>query len=174
MEGRGVHRVGGVDPAAVEQALAPVEHLAAEAGGQRHAGEVPVAIDVGVEDFRVAASDAAGFAGEVVVLGEGLARLRRCVVVVVVVALVHDLGVIEGRAAQEQAIVAVGRAEVGGGLVDLGNQAGIEVAVAVVAVDVVVGLVPALHAPQRAVGQGGIQGTVDFVIGEAELHRLRR
>ncbi|MCY1183460.1 hypothetical protein D9M73_240840 [compost metagenome] len=110
---------------------------------------------------------------EAVILREVLAWLDRVVVVQVVVALVHDLGVIESGATNEQAVVLVGRFQVGSDLVDLGNQAGIEVAVAVVGVDVVVGLVAPLDAPQLAVGNSGIQGTGNFVVGEAEFHRLR-
>ena len=115
--------------------------------------------------------DVAGLAGETVV-GIALARLRWIVVAVVVVALVHDLGVIERRAADEHAIVAPGRLQVRGDLVDLGNQAGIEVAVAVVGVDVVVALVLPLHPPQGAVGQGGIERTGHLVVEEAEFDGL--
>ena len=168
----GVHRVGGVDPATVEDALAPVEHLAAEARAQRHVADVPAAVDVGVEDFRLVPGDIAGLAGETVVVGIALARLRWIVVAVVVVALVHDLGVIERRAADEHAIVAPGRLQVRGDLVDLGNQAGIEVAVAVVGVDVVVALVLPLHPPQGAVGQGGVERTGHLVVEEAEFDGL--
>ncbi len=116
--------------------------------------------------------DVAGLAGETVVVGIALARLRWIVVAVVVVALVHDLGVIERRAANEHAIVAPGRLQVRGDLVDLGNQAGIEVAVAVVGVDVVVALVLPLHPPQGAVGQGGIERTGHLVVEEAEFDGL--
>ncbi|MNP35190.1 hypothetical protein D3C76_1285120 [compost metagenome] len=114
----------------------------------------------------------AGPVGEAVVLRIVLARLTRVVVVQVVVALVHDLGVIESGATDKHAVVLVGRFQVGSDLVDLGNQAGIEVAVTVVGVDVIVALVPPLHAPQLAVGNGGIDGTGNFIVGEAELHRL--
>ncbi|MND77035.1 hypothetical protein D3C80_686990 [compost metagenome] len=168
----GIHRVGGVHAATVEDALAPVEHLLADTAGDRHIGHVPVAIEVGVEDLRIAACLVAGLVGEAVILREVLARLGRVVVVQVVVALVHDLGVIESGATDKHAVVLVGRFQVGSDLVDLGNQAGIEVAVTVVGVDVVVGLVPPLHAPELAVGNGGVDGTGNFIVGEAELHRL--
>src|SRR5690606_25829298 len=104
---------------------------------------------------------------------KALARLNRRVGIVIVVALVHDLGVIESSATDKDTVITVRRLKVRGNFEHFGNQAGIEVAIAVVGIDVVVGLVLALYAPQLAVGDGGVNGAGDFVVGEAELHRLR-
>ena len=166
----GVDRVGGVDATAIEDALAPVEYLATDLDGQRHAADIPVTVNVSVENLGVGACAVARLIGEMVVVRIALARP----VVVVVVALVHDLGVIEGGAAHEQAVVLVVGLQVRGDLEYLGNQAGIEVAIAVVAVGIVVGLVLALHSVQLAVGQRGIQRAGHFAVDEAELHRTRR
>ena len=114
----------------------------------------------------------ARLAGEGVVMRITLARLRRSIGIVVIVALVHDLRVIERGTTNECTIVLVGHFKVGGDLEHFGDQAGIEVAITVVGVDVVVGLVLTLDTPQLAVGDGGIDGTGDLVVGEAELHRM--
>ncbi|MNZ47111.1 hypothetical protein D3C78_648160 [compost metagenome] len=170
---RRIHRVGGVDPAAIEHALAPVEYLAPEARGQRHLRHVPAAIDIGVEHLDVVTGDVAGLVGETVVVGEVLARLRRVVVVVVIVALVHQLGVVERGTAHEHPVVLVVGFQLRGDLVDLRSQPGVEVAIAVVGVDVIVAFVPPLDPPQAAIGQGGVERAGDLVVQHLELDGLR-
>ncbi|MNR22705.1 hypothetical protein D3C85_1396740 [compost metagenome] len=83
--------------------------------------------------------------------------MRRVVVTVVIVALVHQLGVIERGAAHEHPVVLIVGLELRGDLVHLGNQPGVEVAIAVVGVDVIVVLVPALDPPQAAIRQGTVE-----------------
>src|SRR3990167_8695397 len=168
----GIHRVGSVDTAAIEQAFAPVEHLPTDARRDWHIGHIPVAIDVGVENFRTTPGTVAGFISKAARTAEILVGLRWIVVVQVVVALVHDLRVIERRSPNEQPVVLISRLQIGGELVDLGNQAGIEVTITVVGIYIVLGLVDTLHAPQLTIGHGGIDGATDFIVGKAEFNGL--
>src|SRR5690606_6836921 len=159
--------------ATVEQTLAPVEYLLTKSRTYRHIGDIPVAVNVGIEDFCITTSRMASTTSKAVVFRDVLARLISQAGIVVIVALVHDLCVIERGATDENPVILVRSFQIGGNLKYLGNQASVEIAVTVVGVDVVVGLVLALYAPQLAVGDGGVNGAGDFVVGEAELHRLR-
>jgi hypothetical protein len=107
---------------------------------------------------------------EVTVVRVALARPK----IVVVVALVHDLAVIDGGAAHEQAVVLVVGFQVGGSPEHLGDPAGIEVAISIVAVGIVVAFVPPLHPVQLAIGQAGIQLAGHLALDEAELNGADR
>ncbi len=83
-----------------------------------------------------------------------LAGLRWAVVAVVVVALVYDLSVVECLATYEELVVLVVGFKLRSDLVHLGNKSGIEVAIAVVGVDVVVAFVTPLAPPHAPIRQG--------------------
>ena len=167
-----VQRVDGIDPATVEDALPPVDHLPSDLGRQRHVADVPVTKQIGVKQFDVVPRHIAGLIGKMIVVRIGLAGTpHRVGQVVVVVALVHDLGVVVAGATDEHPVVLVVQRQVGSNLVDLGNQPGVEVAIAIIGVDVA-GVVTPLHAPQRAVGQGSVERALDLSVHQTEFDRL--
>ena len=166
-----VQRVGGVDATAIEHPLAPVEHLITGAGAQRAVKHIPATEHIGIEDFRIAGR-IAGVLGELVVIGKGLTGpLHTAGGAVVIVVLVLDLGVVSRRATHKGAVVLVIEQQLRGHLEYLGDLTSIEVAVAVIGVDVG-DIVPAADAPDAAIGQRGVQGAADLIVQQADFDGL--
>ena len=160
---RHVERVRQVDAALDERALAPADHLVADAELRRHVAQVETGVGEGVQQARVLLDQPFGARAEVGALGA------------------VGLEVVEAGAAHEDAVVVlVGQLDLGDRLHDVREQPRVVVEVAVVdvgaapATAVRVGddpAVPALHAPLRAVADGRVPAATPVAVVALERDR---
>ena len=140
-----VHRVDHVDAVGVVDALAPVDHLAANTQAVGHLAGIAVGVEVGIEQARTMAGAVAQVRG-VALVAVGVVGGEAIPAGIVV----HDLGVVPGGAAHEQAVLLGAHVQLGSQLELVGDETGVVVLAAIVVVGKDV-----LPAALDALGRGG-------------------